>query len=519
MLESWIWLEADQKWGLYSTVPRDECDKYGLCGANGICNIDANPFCQCLVGFKPKSQWKWDLMDWSDGCVRKTPLNCLETDKGGFIKVSGLKLPDATHSRMFTRNLSPQECRDICINNCSCMAYGNGCVVWYGDLIDISTIRTGGHDLFIRLSLQEIAKLNRRKYYNMVRAVVVVASVIGGVSGMLLLGYCICRKRSKDTKKNRAKEEDFELPLFSLAAVSIATNNFSANNKLGEGGFGPVYRGKLEDGQEIAVKRLSLSSRQGVDEFKNELILIAKLQHRNLVKLLGYQQQSTLLEWPKRFEIICGIARGLQYLHQDSRLRIVHRDLKASNILLDNMMNPKISDFGLAKTFGGDQTEGNTNRIAGTHGYMAPEYAFNGLFSTKSDVFSFGILVLEIISGKRCIRFHHENRNLTLIGYAWMLLNEGRPFELIDVCLRDSYDNLPQVLRFIHVGLLCVQQHPMDRPRMSSVVLMLGSESELPHPKRPGYFMEIDSQERDYVPNKPESSSKNTMTLTALGGR
>lgn len=179
-------------------------------------------------------------------------------------------------------------------------------------------------------------------------------------------------------------------------------------------------------------------------------------------------------------------------------------------------------------------------------GYIAPEYAFNGLFSTKSDVFSFGIMVLEIISGKRSIRFHHENRNLTLIGYvrlktcisyldpyivkvinthcfrylqAWTLLNEERPFELIDVCLRDSYDNLPQVLRCIHVGLLCVQQHPMDRPRMSSVVLMLGSESELPHPKPPGYFMEIDSQERDYVPNKPESSSKNTMTLTALGGR
>ncbi|GMN23708.1 hypothetical protein TIFTF001_040489 [Ficus carica] len=231
------------------------------------------------------------------------------------------------------------------------------------------------------------------------------------------------------------------------------------------------------------------------------------------------QGQSKLLEWPKRFEILCGVARGLQYLHQDSRLRIVHRDLKASNILLDNKMNPKISDFGIAKTFGGDQTEGKTNKITGTHGYIAPEYAFKGLFSTKSDVFSFGIMVLEILSGNRSIRFHHEDHNITLIGQAWTLLNEGRPFELIDVHLRDSYNNLLQVLRCIHVGLLCVQQRPEDRPSMSSVILMLGSESELPQPKPPGYYMEIASQDRNNVSSKLESFSENTMSVTALGGR
>ncbi|GMN75020.1 hypothetical protein TIFTF001_052506 [Ficus carica] len=230
--------------------------------------------------------------------------------------------------------------------------------------------------------------------------------------------------------------------------------------------------------------------------------------------------QSKILEWPKRFQIIFGIARGFQYLHQDSRLRIVHRDLKASNILLDNEMNPKISDFGMARTFGGDQTTGKTNRVVGTYGYMAPEYAFNGIFSTKSDIFSFGITVLEIVSGKRSTGFNHENiEGLTLIGHAWALLKEGRPFDLIDVHMKDSYVNLQEVLRCIHVGLLCAQQNPMDRPDMSSVILMLNGERELPQPKSPGYFLEKDSQERYQASTKPQSFSKNTMTITTFTGR
>ncbi|CAL9104084.1 unnamed protein product [Musa textilis] len=185
--------------------------------------------------------------------------------------------------------------------------------------------------------------------------------------------------------------KDLDLPLFDLGALADATGNFSIESKLGEGGFGPVYKGKLEDEQEIAVKRLSKTSVQGIDEFKNEVVLIAKLQHRNLVRLLGCciqgeermliyeympngsldsflfdEAKGWLLNWPTRYSIIVGIARGLLYLHQDSRLRIIHRDLKASNILLDMHMNPKISDFGMARIFGGDDTEVNTKRVVGT---------------------------------------------------------------------------------------------------------------------------------------------------------
>ncbi|KAI8000156.1 G-type lectin S-receptor-like serine/threonine-protein kinase, partial [Camellia lanceoleosa] len=239
---------------------------------------------------------------------------------------------------------------------------------------------------------------------------------------------------------NQVKLE--ELPLFKFEKLAIATDEFNETNKLGQGGFGPVYKGKLPDGQEIAVKRLSRSSKQGLEEFMNEVVMISKLQHRNLVRLLGCcvegkekmlvyeympnksldaflfdQQKQKLLDWSKRFDIIEGIGRGLLYLHRDSRLRIIHRDLKASNILLDEELNPKISDFGMARIFCGDEHQANTRRVVGTYGYMSPEYAMQGRFSEKSDVFSFGVLLLEIVSGRRNTSFYDDKHSLSLVGY------------------------------------------------------------------------------------------------------
>ncbi|XP_023874837.2 G-type lectin S-receptor-like serine/threonine-protein kinase At4g27290 isoform X1 [Quercus suber] len=550
--ERYTWIEAENVWRLYSSVPRDYCDNYGLCGANGNCILSGSPVCQCLEGFKPKSQEKWSLMDWSQGCVRNEPLSC---HKDGFVKFNELKLPDTTNSWV-NKSMNLKECRDKCLNNCSCMAYtnsdirgeGSGCALWFGDLVDIRQFPAGGQELYIRMSASEIeAKKGRR----MKRAVIVAVS-LAVVSGMLLIiGYYMCRSRTKLKERNEVvghlnnegQNEDLELPFLDLSTIASATDNFEINNKLGEGGFGPVYKGILEDGQEIAVKRLSTSSGQGSNEFKNEVRLIAKLQHRNLVKLLACciqeeekmlvyeympnksldsfifdQTKSKLLDWSKRFHIICGIARGLQYLHQDSRLRIIHRDLKASNVLLDSEMNPKISDFGMARTFGGDQLEGNTNRVVGTYGYMAPEYAFDGQFSTKSDVFSFGILLLEIISGKKSRGFYDPNHSHNLIGIAWILWNEGRPLDLIDECLGETC-TLSEVLRCIHLSLLCVQQRPEDRPSMSSVVVGLGSESALPQPKKPGFFLEKDSNVAHGFSSKHESSSTNELTITILEAR
>ncbi|KAK4605163.1 hypothetical protein RGQ29_013290 [Quercus rubra] len=526
--DRYTWIEAEKVWKVYSTRPRDYCDSYGLCGANGNCVFTASPVCQCLKAFKPKSPELWSVMEWSQGCVRNKPLSC-HTD--------GVK----------------------CLNNCTCMAYtnsdisggGSGCAIWFGDLMDIRQFPAGGQDLYIRMSASELLE---EKHGPKIKIAVLVAAALAVVSGIFLVGFYICRIRTnfKVKKKpngiichqnNEGQKEDLELPFLDLSTIVRATDNFAHNKKLGEGGFGPVYKGILEDGQEIAIKRLSRSSGQGLNEFKNEVILIAKLQHRNLVKLVACciqgeekmlvyeympnksldsfifdQTKSKLLDWSLRFNIICGIARGLQYLHQDSRLRIIHRDLKASNVLLDSEMNPKISDFGAARTFGGDQSEGNTNRVFGTYGYMAPEYAFDGQFSTKSDVFSFGILLLEIISGKKSRGFFHPNHNHNLIGYAWILWNEGKPLELTDECLGQS-STLSEVLRCIHISLLCVQQRPEDRPSMSSVIVMLGSESALPQPKQPGFFLEKDSNEVHCFSSKQESSSTNEITITLLEAR
>ncbi|KAF5184957.1 Cysteine-rich receptor-like protein kinase, partial [Thalictrum thalictroides] len=309
---------------------------------------------------------------------------------------------------------------------------------------------------------------------------------------------------------------------FNFATVEAATENFSDDNKLGEGGFGAVYKGKLSDEREIAVKRLSRNSGQGLEEFKNEVLLLAKLQHRNLVKLLGFCVEGgekllvyefvpnasldqfifdpikrTYLDWERRYKIIGGIARGLLYLHEDSRDRIIHRDLKASNILLDAEMNPKIADFGMARLFVLDQTEGNTSRIVGTYGYMAPEYAMHGLFSVKTDVFSFGILVLEIISGHNNNSFYESGHAEDLLGYAWRLWQEGNVLEFLEPVLRDSFSR-SEVMRCIHIGLLCAQDDVYERPTMASVVLMLNSYSvTMPMPSAPPFYSQTATKKFD----------------------
>ncbi|XP_050218667.1 G-type lectin S-receptor-like serine/threonine-protein kinase At4g27290 [Mercurialis annua] len=558
--DRYLWVDRTREWQHISSAPSDFCDSYNICGAHGSCDIGNTPVCSCLNKFVPKIESNWNSADWTDGCVRRTPLDCEKGD--GFVKYPHIKLPDMLNYSTDS-SITLEECDVMCLRNCSCKAYassnltnGIGCFFWFGDLIDMKQFDVdGGQDLYIRMTSSELENHGSSGHN---KKVVIIASLVSSaVIFMLVLCLGFFLRNKKRTKQQNAQgtwenyqednysfdndDEDLELPHFDFSTVAKATNNFSFNNMLGEGGFGPVYKASFKYGEEVAVKRLSKESRQGIDEFKNEVKCIAKLQHRNLVKLLGYcihqeeriliyeymsnksldcyifdDDRSKLLDWPMRFHIINGISRGLLYLHQDSRLRIIHRDLKLSNVLLDNEMNPKISDFGMARSFGGNETAASTNRVVGTYGYMAPEYAIDGLFSVKSDVFSFGVLVLEIISGEKNRGFTHPDHQLNLVGHAWKLFKDSRYIELIDGVVMASC-NRSEALRAIHVGLLCVQNDPEDRPSMSSVVLMLSSEGPLPEPKEPGFFTE--RRLFDAESSKQESCSVNELTITMIDVR
>ncbi|KAK9681692.1 hypothetical protein RND81_10G020700 [Saponaria officinalis] len=354
---------------------------------------------------------------------------------------------------------------------------------------------------------------DRTKIVLVVVDVVVVVLCLAAV--FLILGCCVLRRKTwkKVETSGSINEVNFGESLqFDFDTIRAATNDFSDADKLGQGGFGAVYKGLLSNGVQVAVKRLAKNSGQGEIEFKNEVLLLARLQHRNLVRLLGYclerderlliyefvpntslnhflfdLDKRGVLDWETRYNIIIGIARGLLYLHEDSRLRIIHRDLKASNVLLDEKMIPKIADFGLARLFQVDQTQGDTNIVAGTYGYMSPEYALLGLFSAKSDVYSFGVLVLEIITGRKSMSMIEDDYSEDLIRWVWRKWSEGKTIDVIDETIPTS--SWSEITRVVHISLLCVQEEATDRPTMSAVVTMLSSHSStLPVMTHPAYI-------------------------------
>ncbi|KAG5234858.1 G-type lectin S-receptor serine/threonine-protein kinase [Salix suchowensis] len=492
------WRESDGQWNDYWKTPQFQCDYYGHCGAYSTCEAaNLNEFvCACLPGFEPKYPEQWSVRDGSGGCVRKRLQTSSVCNHGeGFVKIENYCLPDTSNATWVDMSKSRAACELECKRNCSCSAYsiikipgkGDACLTWYKELVDIRYERSASYDLYVRVDAYELAKNTRES--NVSHEKPMLAILVPSVASFCLLislsAYLWLKKRAKTAGNElQVNSNSIELEYFKLSTITAATDNFSPANKLGQGGFGSVYKGLLANGQEVAVKRLSRSSGQGIEEFKNEVMVIAKLQHRNLVKLLGYcihnedkmliyeylpnksldsflfdETRRLVLDWPKRFGIILGIARGILYLHQDSRLRIIHRDLKCSNILVDAELNPKISDFGIAKIFEGNQTEDRTRRVVGTYGYMSPEYVIFGNFSVKSDVFSFGVILLEIVSGKKNNRFYQQNPPLTLIGYVWELWGQEKALEIVDPSLKELY-HPREALKCIRIGLLCVEEDP-----------------------------------------------------------
>ncbi|KAG6405538.1 hypothetical protein SASPL_133128 [Salvia splendens] len=315
------------------------------------------------------------------------------------------------------------------------------------------------------------------------------------------------RDQDEDDLGRIAAREQRNIP---FEALAVATKNFHPSHKLGEGGFGSVYHGKLSDGREVAVKRLSQRSSQGNKEFLNEAKLLSRVQHKNVVNLLGYSihdaekllvyeyvanqsldkflfkpDKKELLGWNRRHDVIVGVAKGLLYLHEQAHCTIIHRDIKGSNILLDEKWAPKIADFGMARLFPEDQTHVHT-RVAGTNGYIAPEYLLHGNVSKKADVFSFGVVVLELISGQKNSSFTRDPDSESLLEWAYKLYRKQRSFEIMDPVLMSSAD-MEQMPTIIQIGLLCVQSDPQARPDMDRVVMLLSRKlRHIEEPSRPG---------------------------------
>ncbi|KAK1430752.1 hypothetical protein QVD17_13724 [Tagetes erecta] len=514
----------------------------------------------------------------SDGCVAFSLPQCRRdtdsfTEQNGWFDIGTPSFTDSNSS------LSISDCFAKCWNDCSCVGFqsddllnATACSLWSGSnsflVYPHEPYSLDSRSKYVISSLNLINSRTGKKTRKNMKWISIWTPI--GVSVPLVflcLWYVKKRNRTREENDRRKRDQYFleltasesfkdvhqlesnarngkDLLLFSFASIMAATGDFSVENKLGQGGFGPVYKGKLSDGREIAIKRLSRTSGQGLVEFKNELILVAKLQHTNLVRVLGccihgeekmliyeYMPNKSLdfflfdesrkveLDWPRRFNIIEGVAQGLLYLHKYSRMRVIHRDLKANNILLDENMNPKISDFGMARIFKENETEAMTNRVVGTYGYMSPEYAMEGTFSVKSDIFSFGVLILEIVCGRRNSSFVHLDRTYNLIGYAWELWQQANAMELVDPTL-ESTCVVQQFLRTVHVALLCVQESAIDRPTTSDMISMLLNDTiSLPAPKRPAFFNGRVESNSTPEESRQKHYSVNNVTITDMQGR
>ncbi|XP_031124009.1 G-type lectin S-receptor-like serine/threonine-protein kinase At1g67520 isoform X2 [Ipomoea triloba] len=534
---------------------------------NGPAIIDAGD----CYGYENKTQQSKGCEIWEQPACRGGGGQTFQERSGFFFNYSNSGLAGAVPLGYTEEDstASPSDCREKCWKDCDCVGYqrfDDGCTYWRGTSLQFQQDNSGKTVALYVLNrpIKEgnESSSNSKKWKWILIPIVIIATIVIVLLGLLQLRRRR-RKREEIRKEQHLKDlftleeytdiqelsndEFFQgsnLKHFSYEWIVVATNNFSPVHKLGQGGFGSVYKGVTPEGQEVAIKQLSESSKQGLVEFKNEVVLIAKLQHTNLVKLLGFcihENQKMLiyefmpnksldfflfdpnrkeqLTWEKRLSIIEGIAQGLLYLHKYSRVRIIHRDMKAGNILLDENMNPKISDFGMAKILKQNLTNANTMRLSGTFGYMAPEYAMEGIFSTKSDVYSFGVLVLEIISGKKNRYFRSEDGPLNLVEHAWELWNKDAALQIVDPALSNMCGKEEQLQRCINLGLLCVEDLAVDRPSMSDVISMLTNENlALTKPKKPAFVSRY-GVVHGFQEDRSEKVTVNQLSISAMEAR
>ncbi|GKV52171.1 hypothetical protein SLEP1_g58762 [Rubroshorea leprosula] len=444
------WDDDIENWTVLQSEPVNDGEFYNFCGNSGVYDVSNSTKCSCLPWFEPNNAEEWNRGIWTNGCARRTKLQCSRTNSSSevgkvdmFLKMKMMKLPDSPYFFNKQSLKSEDECRSWCLNNCFCFAYAYdefiGCMSWRNEnLTDIAMFSSGGKDLYIKLAHSAFDTKEKVTLIIIITIAIIIAAAIIGI--IYIFCSLFLRRHIDKRARNENKEE---ILLFDRGKTSISEVK--------------LQEGTLQNGRQIAIKRLSRTSTQGVDEFKNEVLVISNLQHRNLVKLLGccVEAEEKILVY--------------EYMPNSS-------------------LDKHLFDFGLARIFGDNEYQANTTRVVGTYGYMPPEYAMEGLFSEKSDVFSYGVLLLEIVSGRRNSSFYNDE-HLSLVGYAWKLWNEGNILALVDNLVCDPSHH-EQVLRCIHVGLLCVQEFAKDRPNMSTVISMLNSEIvDLPPPKQPAFTL------------------------------
>ncbi|KAK9052011.1 hypothetical protein SSX86_028639 [Deinandra increscens subsp. villosa] len=494
------WLEATKQWNLFWSQPRTQCEVYDLCGAFGACRQSGLPFCNCLTGFKPESENRWNQSDFSGGCVRNTELECGNYKEISFLTVQLAKVPPNSVSVAVG---SGGECRNNCLSNCGCNAYSfsdNKCLIWDVELLNLS--EDNGETIYIKVASKDLPPLPPRLHENSN-----LGAVIGSVSGVVLvLGlilFIICRKKRVLAGKTTMEGS---LVSFVYKDLKTATKNFT--EKLGSGGFGSVFKGVLRDSSIVAVKKLESVS-QGDKQFRSEVSTIGTIQHVNLVRLRGFcaqgnskllvydympngsldshlfhGKQDNVLNWKTRYDIAVGIARGLVYLHEKCRDCIIHCDIKPENILLDADFCPKLADFGLAKLVGRDFSRVLTT-FRGTKGYLAPEWLSGVPITAKADVFSYGMMLFELVYGKRNSEQCDDSKSRFFPSLvANVIMVGGDVLSLLDSRLNREA-SVEQVTRICKVACWCIQDEEDSRPCMSLVEQILEGVLEVNMPPVP----------------------------------
>ncbi|KAI5660736.1 hypothetical protein M9H77_20059 [Catharanthus roseus] len=534
------WLDNAKQWNMFWAQPSQQCRVYAYCGAFGICNENPLPSCDCLPGFKHRSDEDWKLNDFSSGCVRETKLQCENNStinrgrRDKFLVMHQMRLPENSEAVVKVGNVG--ECESACLSNCSCTAYAyesNSCSLWNSELLNLQQLSAqdgSGRTLYLKLAASEFSTPKENKG-------IVIDAVLGSVAvAVVLIGLIwlvIWRRRRRLVGTGKSTEGS--LVAFTYKDLQNATKNFSV--KLGGGGFGSVFKGTLSDSSVIAVKKLESIS-QGEKQFRTEVSTIGTIQHVNLVRLRGFcsegnkkllvydympngsldahlfeKEDAQVLDWKTRYQIALGTARGLAYLHEKCRDCIIHCDIKPENILLDAKLCPKVADFGLAKLMGRDFSRVLTT-MRGTRGYLAPEWISGIAITAKADVYSYGMMLFEFVSGQR--NSERSADGVTQFFPSWaakVIVGGGDILGLLDPRLKRIADE-EEVSRLCKIACWCIQDDENNRPSMGQVVQILEGVLPVYLPPLPRALQAfVDNQEHIVFftesPSSNQTSEKN----------